>query len=165
MTEWYEILIPIAALITACVAGITIYFLRRQLVMTESAYNLSRDAAAIDAFQKIQQNFSLNKSLVAVRSAISTKGPVLRQDGGSIDYNDFATYLESVNQLLYFQNMSIIKEIDLVNAFGAAAIEIERNPFVMKYIKGQQKKYGDSILAGISEFAERSRKLRSHLDD
>ena len=86
MAEWYEILIPIAALITACVALISIYFIRKQLKMTEKAYNSSKNVAEIDAFLNLQQNFTLNDNLTKVRTVISTKGPVLKNEGGSVDY-------------------------------------------------------------------------------
>ena len=80
MVEWYEILIPIAALITACVALISIYFIRKQLKMTEKAYNSSKNVSEIDAFLNLQQNFSLNDNLIKVRDVISTKGPVLNNE-------------------------------------------------------------------------------------
>jgi len=163
MAEWYEILIPIAALITASVALITIFFLKKQLKMTEKAFDSAKDVAEIGAFQKLEQNFSYDKSLQKVRAIISSQGPVLKEDGGTINYSDFATYLHAVNELLFYSRMKIIKEINIVNAFGAAAIEIEDNPYVMKFIKNQQDKDGKGVLAGINMLAERTRKLRPGL--
>jgi len=160
MVEWYEILIPIAALITACVALISIYFIRKQLKMTEKAYNSSKNVSEIDAFLNLQQNFSLNDNLIKVRDVISTKGPVLNNEGGSIEYKDFATYLDVVNRFMYYSDLGVIKEVNIVAAFGPAAIEIEQNPYVVKYIQEHKKKYGEKMFVGISELAEKARKER-----
>ena len=158
MAEWYEILIPIAALITACVALISIYFIRKQLKMTEKAYNSSKNVSEIDAFLNLQQNFSLNDNLIKVRDVISTKGPVLNNEGGSIEYKDFATYLDVVNRFMYYSDLGVIKEVNILAAFGPAAIEIEQNPYVVKYIQEHKKKYGEKMFVGISELAEKARK-------
>lgn len=164
MAEWYEILIPIASLITATVALLTVIFLKKQLRLTEKAYTASKTVAEIDAFQKIEANFSLNNSLTQVRTVISTKGPVLKNDGGTIDYKDFATYLDSVDRLVYYANIGIIPEETIVGVFGPAAIEIENNPYVMKYMKDLNEKYDKRMFTGITKLAEKTRVMRPELE-
>jgi len=162
MAEWYEILIPIAALITACVALISIYFIRKQLKMTEKAYNSSKNAAEIDAFLNLQQSFSLNDNLTKVRTVISTKGPILNNEGGTIDYKDFATYLDVVNRFVYYSRKGVIDEVNIVAVFGPAAIEIEENPYVMKYIQNHKEKHGTRMFEGISELAKKSKEATGY---
>jgi len=164
MAEWYEVIIqyviPVVSLITAVVALFTVYYLKKQSKLTEKAYNSSKNVGEIDAFQNLQQNFTLNDNLTKVRSVISTKGLVLKNDGGSIQYKDFATYLDVVNRFLYYASLEVIKEENIVAAFGPAAIEIEENPYVMKYIQNHKEKYGKKMFEGISELAKKARKQR-----
>jgi len=159
MAEWYEILIPITALITACVALISIIFIRKQLKMTEKAYNSSKNVAEIDVFLNLQKIFALNDNLTKVRTVISTKGPVLNNEGGSIEYKDFATYLDFVNKFMYYGNLGVISEENIVAAFGPTAIEIENNPYVMKYINKNKEQLGKVQFSEIHALAEKARKL------
>ena len=164
MAEWYEVIIqyviPVVSLITAVVALFTVYYLKKQSKLTEKAYNSSKNVGEIDAFQNLQQNFTLNDNLTKVRDVISTKGPVLNNEGGSIEYKDFATYLDVVNRFMYYSDLGVIKEVNIVAAFGPAAIEIEQNPYVVKYIQEHKKKHGEKMFVGISELAEKARKQR-----
>ena len=74
---------------------------------------------------------------------------------------DFATYLDVVNRFLYYASSGVIKEENIVAAFGPAAIEIEENPYVMKYIQNHKEKHGKIMFDGISELAKKARKQRS----
>ena len=61
---------------------------------------------------------------------------------------------------MYYSDLGVIKEVNIVAAFGPAAIEIEQNPYVAKYIQEHKKKYGEKMFVGISELAEKARKER-----
>jgi len=162
MAEWYEVVIqyviPVASLITAVVALFTVHYLKKQSKLTQKAFNSSKNASEIDAFLTLQENFTLNKTMSQVRSAIASKGPVTKSEGGTIETNDFFNYLEFVNRLVYYSNMEVIREENLVNAFGPTVLEIENNHYVMEHIKKMREKFGESELKGISIFAEKARK-------
>jgi len=158
MIEWYEILIPIASLITAVVALISVHFLKNQSKMTENAYHTSKKVSEVETFLKIEQNILFDETMKKVRLKIASTEPVLKMDGGSVEHVDFITYLETINRLVYFSRMGIIHESNLVNAFGSTAVEIEGNPYVVKYIKQIQDKQGKNILSGIHTMAELRRK-------
>ena len=159
MVEWYEMIIPIASLITASVAAITIFFLRKQMKITEESYNSAKTAAQIDAFLKIESTLVFNEKMRKIRLAISSKGPVIKKDGGPIEYEDFAIYLEAINRLPYFFNVGIIPEDVIISAYGPMCTEIENNPYVVKYIKHIQKTQGKIMLQNIHKLAEKIKEI------
>ena len=124
MAEWYEMIIPIASLITASVAAITVFFLRKQMKITEESNNSAKAAAQIDAFLKIESNLVFDEKMRKIRLAISSKGPVIKKDGGPIEYEDFAIYLEAINRLPYFFNVGIIPEDVIISAYGPMCIRL-----------------------------------------
>jgi len=159
------IIVPVATLITAIVAAITIHYLKKQSKFTEDALNASKKASEINAFLSLQKDFTLDQMMVEVRRAISTGKPVLKNEGGPIDQNDFDSYIEFVNRFLYYSNVEVIDEKNIIAAFGAPMIEISENPHVMKHILDQQKKYGELVLAGITDLIEKTKKARPKLTE
>lgn len=157
MVEWYDYIIPIVSLITAGVALITVYYLKKQFKQTENAYNSSKKVAEINAALQIQQVFNMDPGLKQVRLSISSKGPILNEDGGSVPYEDFATYLDFVNRLPYYSNMEVIGVESLLDMFQGVIVELANNPFAQSYIRKQGEKEGQGY-SGIEKMMEWTKK-------
>jgi len=155
MAEWYEILIPVASLITASVALGALYFLRKQMKISEKASNRanksyldSKKSYELDVVFRLNNRF-YSQPYSSVRNRIASKKPVLKENGGTIDRFDFYNYLDALNEVWIFVNTKILTEGLAVQEFGAMAAEFGRNPEAMKILEHQREIQGHNVWGGI----------------
>jgi len=160
MAEWYEILIPVVSLITASVALGTLYFLRKQMKISEIASNQasesflnSKKASEIDVFLRLSDDLQEEKFL-SIAGKIAGNVPILVENGGTTPEEDLVRYLYLFTNIFHYLEMEILDPFNTYNHFGNYAIHLNENKEITNYIETIQKKQDPHTWGGIQKLAE-----------
>lgn len=160
MAEWYEIAIPVASLITAIVALITIFYLRKQIKISETSYNDSRKAYESDVLMRLYEQFSLDKDTIQLREDIAFKRPIFKDDGGKYSEKDIFTYLNTLHIIPQFIRMGVLSEYNAVNFFGSAFLEAFQHKDIKNFVEQIQNEQSKGAWGDLLELSDKFEKLR-----
>ncbi len=165
MVEWYEVIIPLASLVTAIVALATVYFLRKALKISEEshqeskrAYNDSRKAYEADMMMRFTERFHSDPVLKKVRIAI-VRDKFLLVPKGVVTMEEFYRYLDGVNEIWILASTGVISEDLILQNFGALASEFGDSSEAMDFLKKEQENQGEMVWSGILGMIEKANKL------
>lgn len=164
LAEWYEILVPIATLITAIIIGITLFFVNRQLKVSEKAskesqkaYNDSRKATEVDIVLRLKESLIFNPDFKPILDALFNKKPILIGNGGKVSDSILFHYLNTLNEIsMFIHNKTLSKEMAL-QVFGGLISSSFDYKEIKECINSIRKEQKDEFWSGIDEIAKEFR--------
>lgn len=167
MAEWYEILIPIASLITAIIVGITLFFVNRQLKVSEKAskesqkaYNDSRKATEVDVILRLKESLTFNPDFKPILDALFTKKPILIRNGGKVSDSILFLYLNTLNEIsMFVRNKTLSQELAL-QVFGGIINSSFDYKEINEYINFIRKNQKEKFWSGIDRLAKEWKKQK-----
>lgn len=156
MAEWYEILIPVVALITALVALGTIFYLKKQVIISQDAFKESKTAYQ-DSRKAYEFNiiFQLNEILRGEKNRkisynIARELPILKTNKGDFEYFELFDYLNVLHEITYMIDEKIIRKTIATRLFGALFYELSQNKEAMGFIHTIQEDQSKEAWGGLT---------------
>jgi len=151
MVEWYELIIPLASLITASVALATVHYLRKELKISRVSFEKSSKSYEAEVVLRIEEKFQKTKGVLL---SITSSKPIHKDLGGEFDDKDLYEFLSVLDLINTFLSNGLISEEVVKRLYGQSIVVTCAHDEIKEYVRLYQEKY-PGAWGGIMDMAKK----------